>query len=158
MQQFMQNEYVQLAVLASGLIALAIYGVQAFRYVVIPAVSILKNGLRGYLDASRAHLDAVIARSLASQAYLTGCVIIIVIRLFNALLGVLLAAMMILVANFQYVPGFRNRSLTMNAAESTVNAVAVAFLVVACAFFFANLLDATRFSRRLRAAAERKIG
>jgi hypothetical protein len=131
-----QNQYLQAAALVTGLIAGLQLLVQAIR-----AVVPLLKGIGPYIRESRLHLDKVTDESIANQAYMSACVVILLVRILAALFGVIFAALFTVTVLFSDLGA---SSLPYG------DWISLIFLVASSAFLLGTLASAKRFSELVR--------
>ncbi len=159
MAQFIQNEYVQIAVVISGLLTLITLLVQGFRIIIVPIGSAVKNGFAKSRKLATEKIDADVNRCVDDPAYLSICFFALSVRFWNAIASLILATSMVTMANFLYVPGYKERAskiLVFDMNPDAVTSVSMTMFLVAGVFLLNALTAALQFNRRLRTAVTTK--
>lgn len=108
------------------------------------ALDLARRGLKNFIvyrKLSFSHLDSVTDEAIDSQAYMNACVLILMVRIFAALFGVILSALLTVSTQFLHAadPG-----------TSYMQLVSQIFLAASSAFLIGTLISAKRFSDLVR--------
>jgi hypothetical protein len=151
-----RNDYVQLAVVLSGLLTLVVLLVQANRYILVPAIAVLMNGLAKTVARAKERSRSEVILSAQNSRYLMAAFMIRVAGLFNSIAALLLSSLMVITANLLHIPGYReNITIVIDISPSSVTALSAWMFFISVMFVFINVLGLAMFGRKVRSEALR---
>ena len=157
MDQIVQNEYIQLAVIISGILSLVLISVQGFRAFVLPLVSAFQNGISKARSLSRVRFETEVSMCLQDSRHIAISVGLRLTRAMVAAAGLLMATQLSILANFLFIPGYRERvehSMVLDISADSVSVISNIFLVISVTL----VLDSVRSTVRFLHAVKVKIG
>jgi hypothetical protein len=153
---FVRDDYVQLAVIVSGLLTLLVLLVQGVRFIVIPVVSVFRNGLVKARSIAREKFTRDVEISTSNPSFLTTKLAYHILRVLWSMFGMVLGGFMVIAACFLYVPGYvagAGHLLIGEESRDLVFNISNAFVSIASLFLIMNFASALRFT----GAVQRKL-
>jgi hypothetical protein len=154
LHKLVTNDYIQIAVILSGVLTLIVLSVQGYRSIIAPLIAASTNGLSKFAETRRNLRERELERARSNPAFLIARLATHILMVLNSIVGLLAASMMNIASNFLYVPGFRENArsiIVVDLSPDKSNTISLIFLSVSIIFFFLAFSSALSFALRVTA-------